>query len=529
MEFCPRTIAALREQLRTGSNLCEVSISELKKAGFVPKLLPFGPDSCLWDGKHSHLIYALATDELPRWVVEAQGKIKNFRKTRVTIVAVHSASTVGYKNANKVAEHCIELGYGLATESHEGCFLVFPPGYSVRAQCSARSELGHVPSWLRGELLNATGLSNYLRKALAKLNTDYERAGHDGDISFDDECQLLIEFAHALRRGDRRLFVPVDQLTMLKEFEHAGGNPGARDHFFHTFNNLLIGFHLLNNLIPNRSRSAVPDRFIAPAPGADSPDLKLWESLWALTCLFHDPGYMGEDYWSTFAVALGAQPKSDSDDPIPEEVATRINNAWETEFLEARTDLVELFKRVAGLWDLSGTSAGGPSADFDPALRRAYFDGRRCGHSLVSGLNLIKLCRGARGVRHRKYDPEKALKAAVIAALSMMFHDRHARHTLASNGVPPISFEDLPYAVALMFVDALQDDRRDIETSTFPEEGVLESVSVHRGNVLATVCLPRIPARYWASKIVEYQSVMGWIKSASQAEFKIDYRTKAGW
>jgi hypothetical protein len=423
----------------------------------------------------------------------------------------------------------MELGYGLASESQEGCFLVFPPGYSLQATCSSKAELGHVPSWLRRELLKATRLSKYLRKALAKLDAGYEKAVEDREISYDDECHLLMGFAHALRRGDRRLFMPVDQLAVLKEFEHAGGNLGARDHFFHTFNNLLIGFHVLSGLAPSRHRSAFPDRFIAPARGADNPDLNLWESLWALTCLFHDPGYMGENYWSTYAVALGAESKRYSDNPIPEEIVTRINNAWETEFLEARKDLVELFRRVAGEWDLAGTSVVGPSAAFDPALRRAYFNGRSCGHSLVSGLNLIKLCRGARGARHHNYDTEKASKATVIAALSMMFHDPHARHVLTTNGVPPIPFEDLPYAAALMFADALQDDRRDIGISKFPAQGVLESVSVLEGKVLATVCLPRIPIKYWPGKIVEYQSVMNWINGASETKFNIDYRTRAGW
>jgi hypothetical protein len=79
-----------------------------------------------------------------------------------------------------------------------------------------------------------------------------------------------------------------------------------------------------------------------------------------------------------------------------------------------------------------------------------------------------------------------------------------------------------------MFADALQDDRRDIATSTFPKEGVLQSLSVKAGNVLATVSLPQIPIMYWPGKIVEYQSVTGWINSASDTKFNIDYRSEAG-
>jgi hypothetical protein len=528
MDLSPKTVTALRQQLQSGLPLNEVLVGELAKKLLVPKSLPFGPDLCLTDKKHAHLIYALAAEELPKWVVQAQDSLKRFPQTYVTVLAVHTPNVVGYKNASKVAERCIALGYGLATESDDGCFLVFPPAYSIPTPAFSKSEIGHLPSWIRTELLGVTGLGDYLLKALGRLNADYEKATKDGQFSYDDECEILMTFAHALRKGDRRLFVPVDQLTVLKEFEHAGGNPGARDHFFHTFNDLLIGLYLLNGLVPDRKRTAIPDRYIAPIAGTDQPNLRPWESLWALTCLFHDPGYMGENYWSNFSVALGAHARIDADSVIPDTIVSRINNAWETEFLEARQDLSELFRRVAGVWQLAGTSGGGPIADFDPALRRAYFDGRKCGHSLVSGLNLIKLCRGVRGVRHPTYEAEKALKATIIAALSMMFHDTHARHTLRTNGVPPIAFEDLPYATTLMFADALQDDRRDIATSTFPKEGVLQSLSVKAGHVLATVSLPQIPVKYWPGKIVEYQSVTGWINSVSDTKFKIDYRSEAG-
>jgi hypothetical protein len=523
MDLTPETIAALRTQLQTSTLLAEVSLADVKNANLVPKSLSFGPDLCLAGKKQCHLIYALGTGELPQWVIGASGNLKRFKNTHVTILAVHTPSIVAYKNASKVAEQCINL------ESVDGCFLVFPPFYRIPTACSPKKEIGHVPSWIRAGLLEANNLSDHLRKAVFKLNKEYEKAAKQNYISYEDECQLLMGFAHALRKGDTRLFCPVDLLAVLKEFEHAGGNPGARDHFFHTFNNLFLGLLILNTLASARKHNVIPDRFIAPPRGQPQPALKLWESLWALTCLFHDPGYMGENFWQTFAVALGADAKVEEDAATPDPVITRINNAWDSEFLEARNDLIELFKHVAGLWQLSGSGVGNPAHLFDPALRRAYFNGRKCGHSLVSGLNLIKRCRKTVAVPASNYDKEKASKACVIAALSMMFHDSHSRHTLVENGVPPISFEDLPYAATLMFADALQDDRRDIKASRFPKEGVLDSLSVRQDRVLATICLPRIPVKWWPGKIIEYQSVMRWINSASETKFNIDYRSKANW
>jgi hypothetical protein len=527
MDLGAKTVTALCNQLGQSSPLEEVSISSLKRRGVVPKSLPFGPELCLEGGGEAHLVYALASPTLPNWVVNANHSVRNFRKTRITVLATHTATTTGYKNAGAVADQCLSLGYGLATECEHGCFLVFPPRYTVPTSALLPNEIGHIPGWILTELSNGVGLSDYLTRALRRLTRAYEEATGVGHLTVDDEAQILMTFAHELRQGDRRLFIPCDLLIVLKEFEHAGGNPGARDHFFHTFNNLLVGFVVLRAFAPNRGPAAYPERFIAPNAGSAQPELALWESLWALTCLFHDPGYMGENYWSTYAVALGADSKPGPEPLLPDTIVARINNAWDTEFIQARKDLTELFRRVAGVWDLTGSAACSIVDTFDPALRRAYFDGQKCGHSLISGLNLIKLCRGVRSVQHPTFDKDKALKGTIIAALGMMFHDPHARSTLTGNGVPPIAFEDLPYAAALMFADALQDDRRDIGQSVFPKRGVLESIAVASSSVKSVVCLPRIPVKYWPSKIVEYTSVMEWINGASAVRFKIDYETLA--
>jgi hypothetical protein len=80
-----------------------------------------------------------------------------------------------------------------------------------------------------------------------------------------------------------------------------------------------------------------------------------------------------------------------------------------------------------------------------------------------------------------------------------------------------------------MYVDCLQDDRRDITVSRFNVHGVLASISVspqHR-TVKAQVCLPEIPIKGWPGRIAEYESVMKWINAKSGVTFTIDYRSKA--
>ena len=79
----------------------------------------------------------------------AREKLQNFKRAGVTIVGAHSPTVVGFKNANAVAETCLELSCGLMTESPDGAFLVFPPRYVLPTALPPRAELGHVPSWIR--------------------------------------------------------------------------------------------------------------------------------------------------------------------------------------------------------------------------------------------------------------------------------------------------------------------------------------------------------------------------------------------
>ena len=122
-----------------------------------------------------------------------------------------------------------------------------------------------------------------------------------------------------------------------------------------------------------------------------------------------------------------------------------------------------------------------------------------------------------------------ALTACVIAALCMMFHDPRCRAALQSSGIPPIAYESLPYACVLMYVDSLQDDRRDISVSRFNKHGVLASVTISPTlrKVNAQVCLPEVPVKGWPGRIAEYESVMGWINAKSDTRFTIDYRSRA--
>jgi len=146
----------------------------------------------------------------------------------------------------------------------------------------------------------------------------------------------------------------------------------------------------------------------------------------------------------------------------------------------------------------------------------------------VSGLRVITECNGADQVPQQNgYNALAAKKAGVIAALSMMFHDPHTRDVLDEHNIQPISFELLPYAATLTFVDALQEDRRNIKSWQFPRACVFNNLHINMNptTVHAIVDLHQIPIKYWPSKILEFESCLSWVNGASTTKFSIDYRT----
>ncbi|MFI5385758.1 MAG: hypothetical protein ACHQ50_06520, partial [Fimbriimonadales bacterium] len=196
----------------------------------------------------------------------------------------------------------------------------------------------------------------------------------------------------------------------------------------------------------------------------------------------------------------------------------------------ARSDLYELFERVSGAF-MPGMTPGARRDILDAALHKAYFNGHRPSHSVISGFRLIATCPNEDKSPHSEYEPTKALVACEIGAFGMLFHDGECRDTLTREGIPPIPFETFPYAATLMFADALQDDRRDIDQPSWHRDGVLESLEVDATKrcVRATVNMLELPElSWWPYKIAEYENVLSWINQRSDIRFEIDYRTKAG-
>lgn len=493
----------------------------------VPKYFKWQPDLCFTLKQQAILIHVLAEPEdasyspVPSYVVRAAQALKaKYPKTVVFSFARHSADLWGSRRASSVAQQCLESGIGLLFESPDGVFRVFDAGYRLRPPCSSAEETGHIPGWVLSKLEICT-FSPVVSKIFDRFIKAYRTATRGRAIAYNRECEILQKFASDMSKADPRLYIDLDRLNVLKVWERSHANPRARDHFFHTFNNLFLGYIILSSARALPNFSSAVDSFI---DGSNHAKAAAWEMLWFITCLFHDPGYVGERFWSTvrFSYGLMNEEPAGQDEPIPEVVIKRILNAWDTEFAESRADLTDLYAMVARKWLPPSQRDKAPDL-FDVALQKAYYDGKASSHSLLSGLILIQSCRSDLTTPHKHYEKKTAVAACVISALSMMFHDQHCRNTLVVNSVQPIPFEKLPYAPVLMFVDCLQDDRRSIKLSRFNTHGVLQDITIGNNSISARVCLREVGVEGWPGRIAEYESVMAWIRHASSIDFGIDY------
>ena len=518
------------------------SVEEIVKEGGLPETFAWEPTACISVGNDRLLVHLLQSAELPSLVTDAAKGIPIGQAIACHVIAVAGSVEENTPSgirvvpaawaAGQIAKVCTEAGMGLGFIENDSVWMVFPPRFQVPAKCAVEDEeTGHIPSWLYTKVTDLEAFSPYLRGAFQTFAREYRAVTRRKRVDYDTECKLLDELAWKIARGDRRLFVPVGELQVLREYERHGANRGARDHYFHTFNNLIMGYYILGSLKrPDEPLCAV-DEFIEPEKHREARAQKIdeWEALWLLTCLFHDPAYIAEKVHSgTFRFSYGVvEDESSFGGAIQEASKEKIADLWQSEFRVARRWLGDLYARVLKKWKAGRES--GRKARFEDALGRAYFDGRRVSHSLVSGLRLIQHCRHNK-VEQRNLVRGTARTACTVAALSMMFHDLRCRQTLRDAGIPPFGFQKLPYAAVLMFVDCLQDDRRDIGVSRFRRHGVLTDLRVDSTNrsVTAEVCLREVDVERWSGRIWEYEDVLSWVNSSAGVRFAIDYRARAG-
>jgi len=357
---------------------------------------------------------------------------------------------------------CRDRGFGLiakAADEYEALVFAGPepqPGIPVL----------RIPQWILDEIDNLSNLNQGIIGALKGFRNRYRALIGSGRISDETQDDLIRRTLRSLLNQDLRFvadFTPLDLMKFL-EFKFY---ESVRDHYFHTFNNFLLGCIVIDKCHDSfthfrQSCHLQQDAFSI-------------EYVWLLTVLFHDVGYPIQKMRETSKMIFGVDSITD------EQVGAERARAWETpEYRMARGQLISVFDYLTqddleSSWsaDPYPLKAGHP---LDVAFAKSF---RTLGHAVASSMRMLaEFYRSIPGsiTQHRQF----LLRHVFLAGVSIPFHDWPVRKFLREEGINRIRTSRFPFASLLMFIDSIQEDRR----GRVQEPDVLSSISVV-GNVVS--------------------------------------------
>jgi len=357
---------------------------------------------------------------------------------------------------------CRAQGFGLivkAADEYEA--LVFAGPEPLRGVPVLR-----IPQWILEEISSLSNLDQGFIGALKGFRKRYLALIDSGRISDETQDDLIKRSLKSLLNQDERFvadFTPLDLMKFLELTLYES----VRDHYFHTFNNFLLGCIVIDRCHNSfahfrQSCHLQPNAFSI-------------EYVWLLTVLFHDVGYPIQKMRETSKMIFGVDSITD------EQVGAERGRAWETpEYRMARGQLVSMFDYLTqddleSSWsaDPYPLKAGHP---LDVAFAKSF---TTLGHAVASSMRMLAEFYKSipeSVTQHRQF----LLRHVFLAGVSIPFHDWPVRKFLREVGITRIRTSRFPFASLLMFIDSIQEDRR----GRVQEPDVLSSISVV-GNVVS--------------------------------------------
>jgi hypothetical protein len=303
--------------------------------------------------------------------------------------------------------------------------------------------LARIPDWLIQQLKGIRHLEPKFGFAIRSFSKKYERLVQSG-ASDDDQERLLEKTFLTLLKTNQHFAAQETPLKLLRFFEQNNRRQSARDHYFHTFNNFLLGCIILD-----KCHTAFDEFKTASLHGAECSS----EYVWLLTVLFHDVGYPIQKHDETNEIIYGVPNIG-----IEQAVAER-KDAWNSPtYRMSRAQLVSLFDylsqpTISSVWTADPFDL--PAHSLDKALERSFFEK---GHGAASCMRM--LADFFRNVPGSPAQRQFLTRHIFLAGLSIPFHDWPVRKFLGELGITKLKTSRFPFASLLMFVDSIQEDRR---------------------------------------------------------------------
>ena len=276
----------------------------------------------------------------------------------------------------------------------------------------------------------------------------------------NNENEMIKKFMEQIFTCDERFKLDADPINFMSVIEKIATNPEVRirDHYFHAFNTMMLGFMIIDKFY---------DKFDALAK-KDGSDIVL-EFIWMLTSLYHDIGYpvlLQQSLFRETYGLYGEQSLQVSDKCLQQDR----QNLWDysKDYSFAITVLDSLFSHITNhvpeKWVFDGFPHQNQQTAFKDIMRTSFVE--EGAHGVVGALKLALLTSQLVSSIERNPDREFLYRHIMLASMSILFHDSKVRDCFRNNSIQNIKAEDFPFPVLLTYVDILQDDRRDLTGSS---------------------------------------------------------------
>ncbi len=276
----------------------------------------------------------------------------------------------------------------------------------------------------------------------------------------DQEIKNIRDFIKDLLCCDDRFELQSEPIHFMASFEALlrESEANIRDHYFHACNTLLIGYMLLDQFYDEFER-------LAKSYGDD---IEL-EYLWLIIAFYHDIGYPILKLEKLRKLAFESDSELDEDTFYALCVQER-QAYWNTDGYQLIIGVLDdlfshLYKSKRGKWSYDGFKRKSPNTKFRKGLERAFVINRSHGAAgcLRLGLMMNKIMSGLESSEERQF----LYRHALIASISILFHDSYVRDCFKNESIKKLTSKSFPFALLLVYIDILQEDRRDMSGSSY--------------------------------------------------------------
>jgi hypothetical protein len=294
--------------------------------------------------------------------------------------------------------------------------------------------------------------STHLQGNIGKILKSFANNCIQNKLAREEEYNAIKELIDKIISNDKRFKLDTHSIHFVETIEKlfSESNVKLRDHYFHACNTMLIGFEII-------------DKFYTDFQNASTVyghDINI-EFTWAITSLYHDIGYPASLHGSIIGEAYDCQ----EDKPFTEACAMRDRQfIWESKHAKGAKILDHLFSHVTTHprtpWAYDGFARESFSSHFHTSLQTAFIE--RGTHGAQGALMLTGFIDKTISKIKDAPDREYLYRHLGLSAMSILFHDPQVRNIFRKNGIPSVRLADFPFSGLLTYVDAIQDDRRDI-------------------------------------------------------------------